>query len=263
MEVQQKEFAKASPVAKQEFLKMWIDLLPASTGQSRMRDQFSSPLLVLAATVALVLLIACANVANLLIARATARRKEIAVRLALGAGRRRIVSQLLVESLLLAGIGGVAGLLIAVWIDRTLIGFLPVTNVPLTISAAPNWRILAFNAGISLLTGVIFGLAPALQSTRPNLAPALKDQGGSIATGSSSGLRKALVVAQVALSLLLLIGAGLFVRSLRNLKDLDPGFRIRNMLTFSVDPTLSGYTPERTLQFYRKLKENLDAIPRS
>ncbi len=261
MEVQQKEFAKAAPIVKQNFLKMWIDLLPAATGQSRTRDQFSSPLLVLTGIVALVLLIACANIANLLIARATARQKEIAVRLALGAGRRRIVSQLLVESLLLAALGGAAGLALAVWIDRTLIGFLPPTTVPLVISTTPDWRILAFNAGVTLLTGVIFGLIPAHQSTRPNLAPTLKDQGGSIAGGSSVGLRKILVVAQVALSLLLLIGAGLFVRSLRNLKDLDPGFRTRNMLTFAIDPTVSGYTPERSLELYRKLKENLDAIP--
>ena len=261
MEVQQKEFAQAAPIVKQNFLKMWMELLPAATGQSRMRDQFSSPLLVLTATVALVLLIACANVASLLVARATARQKEIAVRLALGAGRRRIISQLLAESLLLAAMGGAAGMALAVWIDRLLIGFLPQSNVPLVISAAPDWRILMFNASISLLTGVIFGLAPALQSTRPNLAPTLKDQGGSIAGGNSVGLRKALVAGQVALSLLLLIGAGLFVRSLRNLKDLDPGFRTKNLLTFSVDPTLNGYAPERTLQFYRQLKENLDSIP--
>ncbi len=261
MEVQQKEFAKAAPLTRQNFLKMWIELLPASKGRSSLRQQFSNPLLVLMAIVALVLLIACANVANLLIARATARQKEIAVRLALGASRWRIVSQLLVESLLLAVTGGLTGLVLAMWIDHTLVGFLPKGTTPLTISTTPDWRILAFNLGISLLTGVIFGLVPALQSTRPNLAPTLKDQAGAVAGGTSVGLRKALVAAQVTLSLLLLIGAGLFIRSLQNLRDLDPGFRTKNLLTFAVDPTLNGYKKERSLQFYRQLKESMDALP--
>jgi len=213
MEVQQKEFARAAPLVKQRFLQMWVDLLPASQARSALRDRFGKPLLVLMVIVALVLLIACANVANLLIARATARQKEIAVRLALGAGRGRIVSQLLVESVLLALAGGAAGLALAEWIDRTLIGFLPVGVAPLTLSTKPDLRILLFSLGVSILTGVLFGLAPALQSTRPNLAPTLKDEVGSIVGGSSVMLRKALVAAQVTLSLLLLIGAGLFIRS--------------------------------------------------
>jgi predicted permease len=261
MEVQQKEFAKAAPITKQTFLKMWIELLPASKGRSGLRDRFSNPLLVLMAIVALVLLIACANVANLLIARATARQKEIAVRLALGAGRARIVSQLLVESVILSLSGGLLGLALAVWIDRTLISFLPPGTVAVAISPMPDWRILVFNIGISLVTGVIFGLVPALQSTRPDLAPTLKDQVGAIAGGSAVGLRKALVAAQVTLSLLLLIGAGLFIRSLGNLKDLEPGFRTKNLLTFAVDPMLNGYTKEHSLQFYRQLKETLDNLP--
>ena len=131
----------------------------------------------------------------------------------------------------------------------------------MTISTTPDLRILAFNLGVSLLTGIVFGLVPALQSARPNLAPTLKDEVGSIAGGTSVRVRKALVAAQVMLSLLLLIGAGLFIRSLRNLKDLDPGFRTRNLLTFSIDPTLNGYKQERTLQFYRQLTDSLNAIP--
>ncbi|HML15427.1 MAG TPA: ABC transporter permease [Bryobacteraceae bacterium] len=261
MEVRQKEFARAAPETKENFLRMWIDLVPASNGLSEFRERFSNSLVVLSVIVGLVLLIACANVANLLIARATARQKEIAVRLALGAGRGRIVSQLLVESLLLALLGGAAGLLLAVWMDRTLVSFLPRGETPLTISATPDWRILAFNLGISILTGIIFGLVPALHATRPDVAPTLKNEVGSIAGGASVRIRKALVAAQVTLSLLLLIGAGLFIRSLRNLKDLDPGFRSANLISFAVDPTLSGYKPDRSLDFYRQLHEQLDAIP--
>ena len=261
MEVQQQAFARAAPETRQRFLTMWIDLLPAAKGDSNLRRQFSRALLVLMAIVGLVLLIACANVANLLIARATARQKEIAVRLALGARRARIVSQLLTESLILAIAGGLLGLALAVWIDRALLSFLPHGDLPLTISTTPDWRILAFNFAVALLTGVIFGLAPALQSTRPQLAGTLKDQVGSIAGGTSVRLRKSLVVAQVTLSLLLLIGAGLFIRSLQNLKDLDPGFQTSNLVEFSIDPTLNGYKPERSLDFYRQLRENLNAIP--
>jgi predicted permease len=226
-----------------------------------LRQQFANPLLVLTALVGLVLLIACANVANLQIARASARQKEVAIRLAMGAGRGRVVSQLLVESLLLSLTGGAVGLALAVWIDRALLHFLPVGDSPIIISSTPDWRILAFTLGISVLTGVLFGLAPALQATRPELAGTLKDQVGSIAGGTSVGLRKSLVAAQVSLSLLLLIGAGLFIRSLSNLKSLDPGFHTANLISFAVNPTMNGYKPERTMDFYRRLRDSLNAIP--
>ena len=261
IEVKEKAFAKASPYMKQAFLKMSMDVLPASNGRSYLRQRFSKPLLVLMATVALVLLIACANVANLLLARATSRQKEIAVRLALGSGRGRIVSQLLVESLILSLAGGLAGLGLAFWTDHALIHFLPPSATPLTISAVPDWRVLGFNLGLSALTGIIFGLVPALQSTRPDLINTLKDQAGAVVGGTSTALRKLLVVAQIALSLLLLIGAGLFIRSLQKLKDLDPGFRTSNLLAFKVNPTLNGYETERTKAFYDRLKENLESLP--
>lgn len=261
MEVQQKAFAKASPYMKKAFLQMSMDILPASKGRSYLRRQFSKPLLVLMATVALVLLIACANVANLLLARATSRQKEIAVRLALGSGRRRILSQLLVESLLLSMTAGIAGLALAVWADKALINFLPPSTVPLSISAVPDWRILGFTIGVSVFAGLIFGLVPALQATRPDVAGTLKDQAGAVTGGASALTRNLLVVSQIALSLLLLIGAGLFIRSLQNLKDLDPGFRISNLLAFKVDPTLNGYTPQKTKRFYEQLKETLETLP--
>jgi predicted permease len=261
-EVQEKDFAHAAPETKQAFLKMFIDLLPAAKGRSGLRDQISSPLLVLMAIVGLVLLIACANVANLLIARATARQKEIAVRLAMGAGRGQIVSQLLVESLLLSLAGGLAGLLLAIWIDETLVGFIPTGAAnTLTISATPDWRIMGFTLAVSLLTGIIFGLVPALQATRPELAPTLKDQVGAITSTASVGLRKSLVVAQVTLSLLLLIGAGLFIRSLQNLKNLDPGFKTKNLFTFSINAPLNGYKPERSREIYRQIYDNLNSLP--
>ncbi len=261
MEVKEKAFAKASPYMKQQFLRMSMDVLPASKGRSYLRRQFSKPLLVLMATVTLVLLIACANIANLLIARATSRQKEMAVRLALGSGRRRIIRQLLIESLLLSIGGGVAGLALAIWTDKALLSFLPPSTSALTVSSTPDWRILGFNLALSVLTGIAFGLVPALQSTRPDVASTLKDQAGAVTGGASTLTRKSLVVSQIALSLLLLVGAGLFIRSLQNLKDLDPGFRTTNLLAFKVDPTLNGYERERTKIFYQRLKENLETLP--
>ncbi len=261
LEVQDKEFARATEHTRQEFLKMWMDVLPAANGRSALRQQFTNPLLALMAIVALVLLIACSNVANLLIARATARQKEIAVRLALGAGRRRLILQLLQESVLLSGMGGILGVGLAVVIDRALIGFLPQGVSPLTLTATPDWRVLGFTLLISVLTGVLFGLAPAIQSTRPQLAGTLKEQAGAVVGGASVGLRKALVVAQVSLSLLLLIAAGLFIQSLKNLQGIHPGFETRSLLSFAVNPTLNGYKAERVMQFYRQLTERLSRTP--
>jgi predicted permease len=261
MEVQQKPFAKASPLVKQEFLKMWMEVMPGSKGRSDMRRTFSKPLLALMAIVGLVLLIACSNLANLLIARASARQKEIAVRLALGAGRGRLIRQLLVESLLLSAVGGALGVGLAILIDQALIAFLPSGHTPLSLSSTPDWTVLAFTFGISMLAGILFGLAPALQSTRPQLANTLKDQAGGVVRGGSVRLRKGLVVAQVSLSLLLLIGAGLFLQSLRNLKVMNPGFEVKNLLTFAVEPTLSRYDRPWTLDYYRRLSERLQTLP--
>jgi predicted permease len=262
MEVKEAAFNNASAEVREKFLKNIIDVLPGSQGRSFLRQQLTTPLWVLMAITGGVLLIACANVASLLIARATARQKEIAIRLAMGAGRGRIMRQLLVESLLLSTIGGVLGLLLAIWIDHSLMAFLPAQTAGLKLSTTPDLRILLFTFGVSILTGIIFGFAPALQCTRPDVAPTLKDQvGGIVGGGAQVRFRKALVAMQVTLSLLLLVGAGLFIRSLRNLRDLGPGFPTENLVAFNIDPTLNGYTSDQSKAFYRQLTDKINAVP--
>ena len=255
-------FSGTTTYTREQFLKGQVDLLPAAQGRSPIRQQLSQPLWLLLGIVGGVLLIACANVASLLIARATARQKEIAVRLALGASRGRIVGQLLIESVLLAAIGGVLGLVIASWTTKFLLGFLPTTDTPHVISGSIDNRVLVFNFALSLATGLVFGLVPALRSTKPDLAPTLKDQVGAVVGGSGGvRLRKGLVVAQVMVSVLLLISAGLFIRSLRNLRLLDLGLKTENLIAFNLAPTLSGYTPLRTKQFEKQVLERLSAVP--
>ncbi|MGO9012828.1 MAG: ABC transporter permease [Bryobacteraceae bacterium] len=261
MEVQQKEFAHTTPYTRQQFLKGTLDAAPGGRGQDVVRQFLEAPLWAMMAMVALVLLIACANVANLMIARASARQKEIAVRLALGAGRARIVRQLLVEGLLLALAGGLVGLIISPWAMRLLISIMPETDPPLRFALDPNLRLVLFTMAVSVVSAVIFGLAPAVQAARPNIAPVLKDQAGAVVGGGQARWRKMLVVAQVSLSLLLLIGAGLFGRSLHNLKSVNPGFDVNNLLSFQVDPTLNGYNPERAKLLYRQLQDSLAALP--
>jgi predicted permease len=247
---------------RNRFVNQHLSLLPGQQGRSQLRKQFSKPLIVLMCMVGMVLLIACANVANLMIARAAARQKEVAIRLAIGAARHQIVRQFLVESILLALAGGAVGLLFAAWTGEALMRFLPFEGAADTLSTDPDLRVLAFTLGLSLVTGLLFGLAPALQSTRPNLAPALKNESGSSsATGAQVRFRKGLVVAQVALSLLLLIGGGLFARSLYNLKSLHPGFRTDHVMTFSIDPSLNGYKLNQSLAFFQNLQERIATIP--
>jgi predicted permease len=212
--------------------------------------------------VGLVLLIACANVANLLIARAFARQREIAVRLSLGASRAQLVRQLLVESVLLSFAGGTLGLLVAFGMTRALIGLIPTDGQPLLIQAAPDWRILAFTFTLTLITGIAFGLLPALRASRPDTWTTLKDTVGSVAgAGGSLFLRKGLVAAQVALSFLLLFGAGLFVRSLDNLRSTETGVVLDNLVTFQLAPSLSGYTDQQATDFYEQLTERLRSAP--
>jgi predicted permease len=261
-EVREAAFSHASAYDREQFLKCWIDVLPGSQGRAGLKRELSTPLWVLMATTGMVLLIACANIANLLLARATGRQKEIAVRLAMGATRGRIVSQLLIETLSLSALGGLLGLALAFWADKALMAlYLPSDSTSLNISTSPDLRILLFTLGVTVLTGLVFGLAPALQATRPDVGKTLKDQAGAVVGGGHGRLRNALVVTQVALSLLLLIGAGLFLRSLKNLSNLGPGFLPERLVGFNIDPSLNGYSVERLKVFYQQLTDNLATIP--
>jgi predicted permease len=251
-----------SQYARDQFMKGHMRVEAAAGGFSSMRNDFSTPLLVLMCMVGLVLLIACANVANLLIARGFMRQKEIAVRLSIGASRGQLVRQMLVESLVLSAIGGAAGVALAVALTKGLLAFVPSDGRPMMLQAAPDGRVLGFTLALTFLTGIVFGLLPALRASRPDPWATLKDTVGAIAgTGGSLFLRKGLVAAQVTLSFLLLFGAGLFVRSLQNLKTADTGVALDNLVTFQLSPALSGYDPPRAMAFYEQLLDSLRAVP--
>jgi predicted permease len=251
-----------SPEAKQRFLERRMLMDPGSRGRQIVQKEISQPLFVLMGMVGLVLLIACANVANLLMARGAARQREIAIRMAVGAGRWRLVRQFLVESLTLSLIGGAAGLLVASWTIGLLVGAVP-DNVGITgLSATLDLRLLAFTFVLSIVTGLVFGLLPAIKATRLNLESTLREQGSSVSGALSQvRFRKALVVSQVVLTTVLLVGAGLFARSLNNLKTLDLGMKPDNLIAFSVAPDLNGYTPQRTVALFDQLYQNLSAQP--
>jgi predicted permease len=260
-EAQQPEFLRISTAAdRQLFLHNRVELLPGS--DNGLREYMRRPLWLLVALTGAVLLLACANLANLLLARATAREREFAVRLAIGASRARIVRQLLIESLLLSAAGAVAGLALAFLADRVLLRiYLPAdAAAEFVVSPIPDARVLAFVLGAMLLTSLVFGLLPAIRGSRTEITLSLKDRSGALSAGGIS-LRRMLVGVQVALSLLLLVGAGLFVRTLRNLENLGPGFPTDRLLTFRIDPSLNGYSDEQTKSFYQRLNVNLQAMP--
>jgi predicted permease len=247
-----------SPYSRDQFMKGRMLVTGAAMGYSYLRNDFSTALIVLMWMVGLVLLIACANVANLLIARAFMRQQEIAVRLSLGASRSRLVRQLLAESLLLSCAGGAVGVALAVSLTRGLLALVPTHGQPLSIIAQPDLRILGFTLCLTVATGIVFGLLPALRASRPDPWTTLKGTVGGIAGASGSlFLRKGLVTAQVALSFLLLFGAGLFVRSLQNLRTTDTGVELDNLVTFQLSPSLSGYDAPRTVHFYEQLLDRL------
>jgi predicted permease len=226
------------------------------------RNRLEKPLMVLMAVVGLVLLIACANVANLMLARGAARQHEMAIRLAVGATRAKLTGQLLIESTLIALIGGSVGLLFAYFGTDVLLKFVPRSGgSQVVVNVSPDLRLLGFTVAVSLLTGIVFGIAPALRCTRPDLIPVLKDEVPGSTGTSRLTLRNALVIVQVALSLLLLIGAGLFVRSLSNLKNLEIGFRRDQTVIVFVDPDRNGYKGQRLRDFFERLRSRIAAVP--
>jgi predicted permease len=246
---------------RERFAAKELLLLEGGRGVSSLRNRSETPLLVLMGMVGVVLLIACANVANLLLARSSARRREVALRIALGASRMRIARQLLLESVLLALGGGALGTIFAIWTGDALLRSLPFENLPRVFEAEPDLRVAFFTFLISLATGLAFGAIPALSATRPEVAPTLKNEAGTLSSRSSGRFRSGLVVAQVALSLLLLIGAGLFVKSLSNLGAIDPGFEPDRVLTFAVDPSLNGYELERRMDVIGRIRDEASAVP--
>jgi predicted permease len=243
---------------------MYVDLVPAGRGVSSLRSEYSHPLEILMGVVALVLLIACANLANLLLAHTAAREKEISTRLALGAGRSRIVRQMLTEALLLSSFGGALGLLIAYWGTRALINFVAVGSTYIPLQSGPDARVLAFTVAVSLGTGLLFGIAPALRFSRNGLTPALK-AGSRAVTGDAARvggfpLSKVLVASQVALSMMLLAGAGLFVRTLHNLESQDFGFKRQNVLIVTMGLKTAGYKPEQLGPLYQRIFDTLHSL---
>ena len=244
-----------------------ITLVNAQTGLMGARGQYADPLYMLMFAVGIILLIACANVAGLVLARGAARQKEVALRLAIGAGRTRIVRQLLTESVLLAAAGAVLGILFAVWGAHAIVSFVSSNQPrPLAFASGVDLRMLGFTIGVSLLTGILFGLAPALRGARVDLTPALKEgASGSAAqlhTGRSwFGIGNALVVTQVALAIVVLVGAGLLVRTLQNLRSIDIGFDAHNLVIFEIHPSQAGYKGEQINSLYRDLQGRLAETP--
>ena len=260
-----REIAAATKIAsfRNQALQSRLGVDEASRGYSPVRERLADPLYVLMAVVGLVLLIACANVANLLLARSAARAREISLRIALGAGRLRLVRQLLVEALILSTLGGALGLLVGLWGAGSLIAVAAATPLPLRLDIGLDMRMLAFTAFVSFTTAIVFGLLPALRSAMPNLVPALKDASALTSRTTRFRLGKSLVVGQIALSLVLLVGAGLFVRSLMNLKSIDLGFNPDRVLVLRVDgPSGGSKVPlEERRNIYARLIERAESIP--
>jgi predicted permease len=241
-----------------------VQLESAAKGLASLREEFSTPLRILTVVVGIVLLIACTNIAALLLARSAARQQEIALRLSLGASRARLTRQLLTESILLAGLGGAAGVLIAHWTTPAFVLLMSSGRQALNLSVKLDAKVLAFTAAVSTLTGILFGLAPALRSVGVDLSPALKAgarSAGAPGKRTRMGLAKSLVIIQVALALLLSIGAGLLVRTLKELEGQSLGFDQDHLLLFRVHPELNGYEGERLMDFYARLRARLQALP--
>ncbi len=247
--------------AMEQFRTKQVVLNDGAHGQSSTRSESRPYLTALIAVTALVLLIACANIANLLLARSAGRAGEMALRLSLGASRRQLITQLLTESIMLAVFGGLAGLLVARWTLDGIASLLPADSAG-SLTFVIDWPVIAFSAALALGTGILFGLYPALHSTRPALLPSLKGQAGQPGgSRSASRFRASLATAQIFLSMALLIGAGLFTKSLYNVSKVDLGLKIENLVTFRIAPVLNGYTNAQSAQFFERLEDELAATP--
>jgi predicted permease len=253
--------AHPSSEAQRDIQRSYIKLSPGGRGVSNLRSLYSRPLDILMAVVALVLLIACANVANVLLSRAVARQKEISMRRAVGASRGRLVRQLLTESVLLGLLGGAVAVLFSAWGVDILVSMVAGGTSSLALNVTPDARVLDFTLAVSLLTGILFGLAPALRATGVNLAHSLKSGTLGTSPGARWNLPKTLVVSQVAVSLLLLVCAGLLVRTLRNLAKQDFGFAPEHVLEVGIDPRLAGYKQEQLNPLYQALLQRVNALP--
>jgi len=259
-----REGAQISNARRQEIQGVYIELLPGGHGLSHLREQYSQPLRILLFVVVLVLVIACANLANFLLAKAASREREISTRLALGATRWHVMRQIFSETALLSLLGGALGLLLAFWGTRLLIYFVVAGAKSTALDASPDFRVLAFTFGVSLLTGLFFGIAPALRASRMDVVPSLNS---SARTASGSGgkpsriLPKMLVVAQVTFSLILLAGAGLFLRTLQNLERQDFGFNRRNVLLARLNAKFAGYKPLQLNGLHERILSRLNALP--
>jgi predicted permease len=253
---------KLSPKNRQEFVNRKLLLGTGSHGRLVLQHDTKQPLLVLMAMVGLVLLIACANLAGLLIARGEGRQREIALRLALGAGRLRLVRQLMTESLLLALGGGAAGLALASWTLGVIVSSIPENEGASGLAAQLDYRVLIFACAVSLVTGVLFGLIPAIRATRTDLQSVLKDQGANVSGGKTNvRVRKSLMVSQIALTAVLLAAAGLFAHSLLKLKTQDLGVRPDHVLEFSISPELNRYAPPQTIALADRIRKSIESLP--
>ena len=249
------------PDTRQRFLRQTLSLIPAGRGFSQIRRSFERPLLVLQWLVAVVLLIACTNVANLLLARSAARQREIAIRVAMGASRAQIIRQLFLESGILALAGGASGLVLSIWLTRVLVRFLPYDPSSIALSPAPDTRVLLFTTAVTLATAIVFGLIPAFRGSAVPASSTLKAEAGSVTGGRGHvRLRKVFVGLQVALSSMLLIGAGLFVRTLDNLRKVNIGFDTENVVMFGVRPA-TQYEDARKRYVFRALMDGLATVP--
>lgn len=250
------------PAQQQRYLAQRFSLLPGAKGFSSVRHDYKAALYTLMAAVVIVLLIACANVANLLISRAAVRRKEVAIRMAIGASRARLIRQLLTESFLLSSIGAILGVAFAQWASRLLVQFLSTTNASVFLDLSIDIRVLGFTTAVAIGTGILFGLAPAWQGTRVDPHFAMKANArGVVESQAGFSLGKILVASQVALSLVLLIGAGLMLKTFAKLATLDTGFDKKQVLLMRLDPRYASVLPDRRLSLYQDLQRRLAAVP--